>query len=65
MSQTSRILASIVMGSIVLGIILMAVAVSVLQDAFGIGLGLFCLGIGISAIWGVWNTAGWAERKIR
>jgi len=65
MGKASRILGCIIIGSFILGIALMALAESVLEEGFGIGLLLFLLGVSITTIWVVWSTAGWMERQTR
>ncbi len=63
MGKASRILGFIILFSFIVGITLMALADSVLEDGFGIGLLLFLLGVFITTIWSVWSSAGWMANK--
>ena len=65
MSQTSGILAAVVILSFVLGIILMALAGDANGVAFFLGVGLFFIGIMIWIFSAVWTVAGVAEKKTR
>jgi len=64
MSQTSGILALVVIFSFIIGIILMAIAQNV-DGLFFIGLGLFFLGVMILVVSMIWSVAGWADKQTR
>ena len=64
MSQTIKLLSLVVVFSIVIGIILMALAEHV-DGVFLTGLGMFSVGLVISIVWGMWNSAGWMDKQTR
>ena len=65
MSQTSGVLAVVVIFSFIIGIILMALAGDAHGAVFFTGVGLFFIGIMIWMISTVWTVAGVAEKKTR
>ena len=65
MSQSStRILGYVVISSLVFGLLFMAIAPGV-DGLFLTGLGVFSLGLVISIVWGVCNSAGWMDKQTR
>ena len=65
MSQSSRkFLGYVVIGSLVFGLVLMALSLGV-DGLFLTGLGMFSVGLVISIVWGMWNSAGWMDKQTR
>jgi len=64
MSQTSGILAVVVIFSFIIGIILMAVSEGI-DGVFLIGLVLFFLGLIILVTSIIWSAAGWMDKQTR
>lgn len=64
MSQTSGILALVVIFSFIIGIMFMAISEGI-DGVFLTGLGLFLLGMIILLVSVIWSTSGWMEKQTR